>query len=282
MVPEPLVEGRSPRRGWMLAAAVVLVLVVGIGAVALVAGRGGGEGGDADAYSLAAASQRTANADTVVYEMTMSVGALGEVRMDGGVDNEAQLMTLTMDMGALSGDDASMEMIVDVGGGVAYVRADEFGEMLPMDAEWFSMDLETLAAMNGESLADLQDQFAVDPTDTATLFQDVEAVEVGIEEIDGQQVKHYRVDIDVEAALAATPQAQQQLDDAGMAGELPDTITYDVWVTEDNQLRRLTFELPVMGETMRTQLDMTSVDEPLEVEIPTGDAVADITDLIGS
>jgi hypothetical protein len=38
----------------------------------------------------------------------------------------------------------------------------------------------------------------------------------------------------------------------------------------------------VMGETMRTQLDMTSVDEPLEVEIPTGDAVADITDLIGS
>lgn len=287
VVPEPVAPKRSGRT-WALLVAVVAVLVAGVGAFFLLSG--GGDGGDADGavdgaqYSLAAAAQQAAEARTVTFDMEMEAGPLGALTMTGAADRDAQLMTMSMDMGDVMGiGEGSVEMILDVAGGVMYMSADGFGDMMPVQAEWFSIDLATMAEMNGQSLDDLRDEFAFDPTASAALLLGEDAVELGIEEIDGEQVKHYQVTVDLAAALAATPQAQQQLDESGLGlgDELPETIVYDVWVTGDNRLRRMAFELPVMGEELRTRMDFRSVDEPLEVEIPDASDVVDLTEMMG-
>lgn len=280
ITPEPVIAPRKQRRPWALVAAVLVVLVAGVGALLALAG---GSSGDSDgSYALAAAAQEVADAGTAQFEMVVSVGSLDDVTMTGAIDNDAQLMTMSMDLGDAVGVEGSMEMIIDVAGGVMYVSADGFGAPIPTEAEWFSMDLATVAEMSGGSLEDLQDLAAVDPLASAELLLDENATEIGTEEIDGESVMHYQVSIDLEETLAANPQAQQQLDDAGIDGDLPETIVYDVWVTADDELRRIVFEVPVLGETLQYQLDLRSVGEPLDVEIPSGDNVFDLTDLFGA
>ncbi len=283
MVPQPQTAG-GRRRGWILAAAVVAVLAIGIGALVVIAS-GGGDETDAAQYSLGAATEQAAQAHTVTFDMAMTAGGFGEMAMSGAIDNEAQLMTMSMDVGVVMGagaDGGTMEMILDVAGGMMYMNADQFGELFSADAPWISMDLETMAAMSGQSLDDLRSQFAVDPTESVSVLDEANAVEVGMEDIDGESLMHYEVTVDLADALAANPQAQQQFDELEeLDGELPESIVYDVWVTADNELRRMVFELPVMGDTMRMQLDMRASDEPLDVTIPSGDEVMDITEMMG-
>jgi hypothetical protein len=62
---------------------------------------------------------------------------------------------------------------------------------------------------------------------------------------------------------------------------LPGSVTLDVWVTADNQLRRVSFDTEVAGQPIAMQLDMNASDEPLGVELPAESEVVDLTDLLG-
>ncbi len=173
-----------------------------------------------------------------------------------------------------------MAVLVDGSTGVLYLDASALGGFLPDSAGWVSIDLSALAEQSGQPLDDLQDEFALDPSDIARSLLDTEnAVEVGVDTIDGVEVRHYEVSVDVAAALAAVPQAE--LDPAIDDIELPDTITYDVWITADNQLRRVSFGTEIAGQTIGMQLDMTTSDEPLDVELPSDGDVVDLTGLLG-
>ncbi len=86
-------------------------------------------------------------------------------------------------------------------------------------------------------------------------------VEVGNETIDGVDTVHYEVTVDVADAIAASPQAGSKLGEVGV--DLPDTVTYDVWVTSDNQLRRASFDVTVADQTVAMVLDMRPSDQPL-------------------
>jgi hypothetical protein len=54
-----------------------------------------------------------------------------------------------------------------------------------------------------------------------------------------------------------------------------------VWVTADNQLRRVSFDLDVAGQSIAMQLDMTTSNEPLDIELPADSDVFDLTGLLG-
>lgn len=278
--PQPTAPAPRSSRVWVRAVAALAVLAAGIGALVVLAG---GDGADAAPYSVAAATAQAADASAVSFEITMSAPSIGELAVDGAVDYDAQLMTMSLALGGVFGADGeAFDMILDVAGGVMYMSTDQFGEALPIEASWVSMDLEALAAITGQSLDGLRDQFAVDPAASAELLVGSEAVEIGLEEIDGEQVKHFQFSVDVASVLAANPQLQPQLDElAEVGGELPDVVVYDVWVTEGNELRRMAFEMPVMGETLRTQIDLRSIGEPLDVTLPTGSDVVDVTELLG-
>jgi hypothetical protein len=277
------------RRTFALVAAAGAVMALGLAAVVAFAAGGSGDGGDvAEPYSLIAAAENTIAARTVEFDLTVAASELAEITVSGAVDNESQLVSVTTDLSSLLalGDmpipfgGGDVTVLVDGSTGVIYLDASALGGFLPDSAGWVSIDLGTLAEQSGQALDDLQDEFALDPGDIARSLLDTEgATEVGVDTIDGVEVRHYEVSVDVAAALAAVPQAEI---DSGIGDiELPDTITYDVWVTADNQLRRVSFGTEIVGQTIGMQLDMTTSDEPLGIELPDDGDVFDLTGLLG-
>ncbi len=264
-------------------------MALGIGAFVALAGSGSGDGADvAEPYSLIAAAESTITARTIEFDLTVSASDLAEITVSGAVDNDSQLVSITTDLSSLMalGDmplplgGGEMTVLVDGATGVVYLDAAALGGFLPDNAGWVSIDLGALAEQSGQALDDLQDEFAFDPSDIARSLLDTDnATEIGVETIDGVEVKHYEVSVDIAAALAAVPQAE--LDPAIADIDLPDTVTYDVWVTADNQLRRVSFATEVAGQTIGMQLDMTTSDQPLGVELPADSEVVDLTGLLG-
>ena len=280
---------RGRRRPFALLAAAGAVLVLGLVALVAIAADGSDDGADiAEPYSLIAAAESTITARTVEFDLTVSASDLADITVSGSVDNESQLVSVTADLSSLLalGDTpipfggGDMTVLVDGSTGVLYLDASALGGFLPDGAGWVSIDLGTLAEQSGQALDDLQDEFALDPSDIArSLLDSEDAVEVGTDTIDGVEVRHYEVSVDIAAALAAVPQAE--LDPAIGDLELPDTVTYDVWVTADNQLRRVAFSTEIVGQTVGMQLDMTTSDEPLGIELPADGDVFDLTGLLG-
>ena len=272
-----------------LIAAAGAVMALALVALIAFAGSGSDDGADvAEPYSLVAAAENTITARTVEFDLTVSASDLADITVSGAVDNESQLVSVTTDLSSLLtlGDTSipfgggDMTVLVDGSTGVIYLDASALGGFLPDSAGWVSIDLGTLAEQSGQALDGLQDEFALDPSDIARSLLDTEdAVEVGVDTIDGVEVRHYQVSVDIAAALAAVPQAE--LDPAIGDIELPDTITYDVWITADNQLRRVSFGTEIVGQTIGMQLDMTTSDEPLGIELPADGDVFDLTGLLG-
>ena len=289
LVPTAAPAPGGRRRPVALVVAVVAMMALGIGAFVALAGSGSGDSADvAEPYSLIAAAESTITARTIEFDLTVSASDLAEISVSGAVDNDSQLVSITTDLSSLLalGDmplpmgGGDMTVLVDGATGVVYLDASALGGFLPDSAGWVSIDLGALAEQSGQALDDLQDQFALDPSDIARSLLDTDnATEIGIETIDGVEVKHYEVSVDIAAALAAVPQAE--LDPAIADIDLPDTVTYDVWVTADNQLRRVSFGTEIAGQTIGMQLDMTTSDQPLGVELPADSEVFDLTGLLG-
>lgn len=289
LVPTAAPSPRGHRRAFALVAAVGAVMALVLAALVAFAGGGSDDGADvAEPYSLIAAAENTIAARTVEFDLTVSASDLAEVTVSGAVDNESQLVSVTTDLSSLLalGDtpipfgDGEMTVLVDGSTGVLYLDASALGGFFTDSAGWVSIELGALAEQSGQALDDLQDEFALDPSDIARSLLDTEgAVEVGVDTIDGVEVRHYEVSVDVAAALAAVPQAE--LGPAVGDIELPDTITYDVWITADNQLRRVSFGTEIAGQTIGMQLDMTTSDEPLGIELPADGDVFDLTGLLG-
>lgn len=289
LVPVAAPSPRGRRRAFALVATAGAVVAVGLVALVAFAGSRSDDGADvAEPYSLIAAAENTIAARTVEFDLTISASDLADIAVSGAVDNESQLVSVTTDLSSLLalGDTpipfggGEMAVLVDGSTGVLYLDASALGGFLPDNAGWVSIDLSALAEQSGQPLDDVEDEFALDPSDIARSLLDTEdAVEVGVDTIDGVEVRHYEVSVDVAAALAAVPQAE--LDPAVDDIELPDTITYDVWITADNQLRRVSFGTEIAGQTIGMQLDMTTSDEPLDVELPSDGDVVDLTGLLG-
>lgn len=289
LVPAGAPSPRGRRRTWTLVSAGAAVMALGLAGLVAFAGSRSDDGtGVAEPYSLTAAAENTIAARTVEFDLTVSASDLAEVAVSGAVDNESQLVSITTDLSSLLalGDTpipfggGQMSVLVDGSTGVVYLDASSLGGFLPDNAGWVSIDLGALAEQSGQALDDLQDEFALDPGDIARSLLDTDrATEVGLDTIDGVEVTQYEVSVDVAAALAAVPQAE--LDPAVGDIELPDTITYDVWVTADNQLRRVSFGTEIGGQTIAMQLDMTTTDEPLGLELPADGDVFDLTGLLG-
>jgi hypothetical protein len=145
---------------------------------------------------------------------------------------------------------------------------------LPTD--WISMDLSNIPG-GDQSFGSLASS---NPLDTAKLFDSAKKVQdKGVEEIDGEKVKHYVVTVDLAAALAASPEARKQFEQLGT--DLPDTLDYDVWVTEDNSLRRLAFTMEAVGQTLSTEMTVTDIGTIDPIVLPAPDDVTDMSELLG-
>lgn len=276
--------GSHRRRGPLLVIAVAAIVALGIGGFVAVAGSGGNGGvslPEVQPFSLAAAAQDTITSRSVAFDLTVTTADRGNVSVSGAVDTETKVMTATTDLSGLLGlgdanllGDSKIDVLYDSANTTAYLDAGALAPMLPAGTTWISANLSSFEDQAGGSVDDM----LVDPSAVARALLDSDnVVEVGQDTIDGVDTVHYQVTVDVAAALAASPQAGSKLTDSGV--DLPDTVTYDVWVTADNQLRRASFDVTVAGQNVSMVLNLKPSDQPLDVQVPT-DAF-DITGLLG-
>ena len=63
-------------------------------------------------------------------------------------------------------------------------------------------------------------------------------------------------------------------------GELPDEVVYDMYVTKDNQLRRISIDLDVGTTVVKLDVVVTPIEGPLVIELPTDADVTDVSELM--
>jgi hypothetical protein len=263
----------------VLAVAVTALLALGIGAAAGMA-TGGDDAVSARTatavplFSLASATESTLAARTVEFELTATLPGVGDAAMSGVVDNETGLVAVRGDVSDLLPDTMGTELPLGgeveliVADDVAYVGASGLSELLPIETPWISLDLAVLAEKTGTDSDDLPG-IAIDPRDIAQVLLDADDVtEIGPETIDGEETVRSRVVLDLGDPLASLPEMEGALDEQLDGVELPETVSYDVWVTADNELRRVALDLDVAGQGVGFVLDLTTSDEPPAVEIP--------------
>ena len=268
-------QPKKRRTGLLVGVAVLLVAVVGAGGFFLLRG----DDDEKETFSLAAAGAPPADAQHVAFSMTMSV-MWQDIVVDAEADVPSGLTRMTMDFGDALGTEGVIDIISDSNARVVYFSSDLFSTLgLEVDTEWIKLD-EAFMQENGGTDASIFETANIgNPLDAGELFANAKSVtDLGYDEVDGVRVKHFEVVVDAAAALDVSPQLQQQFDE--LSGELPDVLTYDVYVDEQNQIRRTTNELEAGGSKLTTDIVIKQVTEPIVIEVPAAEDVTAINDPI--
>jgi hypothetical protein len=83
---------------------------------------------------------------------------------------------------------------------------------------------------------------------------------LGPEDVDGEQMDHYVLTVDGKAAAKAQ---------GAPAGSVPRSLTYDLWLDEDDLMRRMEYSMQGGGVT----LTMSDWGKPVTVEAPPRGAI---------
>ncbi len=236
------------------------------------------------AQIVRAAPDTAAAQDTVYVEAEIEISGMPgfdsiTTKMDGAVDfanNRASMTSSVM----------GLEMEVIQSGSVMYMRMDGL-----IDG-WVKMDY---AEMLGDAAAQqlLGNSNSNDPAATlANLRGAADSVEeLGKEEIRGVRATHYRASIDATKALEELRDAT----DGELASELIELAStmyknpyfMDVWIDDDNLVRRMSFTLETTGEGATAQfaglkttmtMDYYDYGKPVDITIPDDSEVTDWSD----
>jgi hypothetical protein len=240
--------------------------------LALTAACGGGdEATDASSSSESSESAETSDqpydADTIIPAMQEALGDETSARIQMELTGQAELsidgsMAMTDEF-----EDGEMELTVDVQGqalemrqvdGLIYVS----GPPATPEGKWLEVDPSDPKDPVAPQFAGLAK--SGDLTTTFDAFREglTDVEYVGEEEIDGEATDHYVFTVDAAAAAKAQDQP--------MAPGMPEELSYDVWLTQDDLMRRVKFELGPVAATV----DATEWGEPVDVEAPpAGDIV---------
>jgi hypothetical protein len=245
---------KRKRTALTVVGAVVAVAAVGLGVFFAT------RGDDApERYSLTAAASNAEDVTNVAYEMEVGTSG-GSMRTVGRMDTAQHLMAMEM-----SGDLLGVEMtaIFDMDTKMMYVDSSLFIDQgLDVPTQWVSVDMSDNPSMQ-QSFGNLDQN----PLAVASAFEKAKSVvEIGMDKVQGDDVKHYKVTVDSQVALDANPSLQDQLD--ALDTELPDTITYDVYIDAENNMRRLSYDLELAGEAMTFDMLFTAVGDIEPIELP--------------
>ncbi|MBI5087943.1 MAG: hypothetical protein HZB15_03480 [Actinobacteria bacterium] len=278
--PPPPPSRRHRRR-----AAIVAVLVLAAMAAAATLTVVLRDDAAAAAYSLDMAAIDVQDTSTVTYDLDMSTSDGMDLHYEIAMDLDRELSSITMDT-----DGTEWVYVMDLGDGVVYVDAaamETLGADVA-DADWVSFDLDDMVGSD----EDITGVYGLgeNPLDATGLFDQAEEVDdLGFEDINGQEVKHYEVTFDEEDLLGFDTSDLESSDlgaDLHTSGFVNDgetdpegKVVYDVYVNEWNEIVQLTYGMDFLGEWVSVDLTVTSVDEAVDIEVPRSSTVIDGDDL---
>jgi hypothetical protein len=193
-------------------------------------------------------------------ERLRSPGAdtLGSFSLAMEMDLEGQAMSME-GVADLRGEDPAMDISMTVPGMGALEMILVDGSMfiavpgVTQEGQFIQMTQEELGMAGGGDLTGAVD---MDRTWDAWEAGTESVTFVGVEDVDGDPMEHFRLEVDTESAMDASGETQ--------GPGMPPTITYDVWVDDDDLMRQLDFELD--GVTVELRID--DWGEPVDVQAP--------------
>lgn len=264
-------EPKKRRSGLLLGVGILAVAAIAAGGFLLLK-KDTAEAG----FSLAKASAAAQETKAVAFSMT--IGAMGQtITAEAETDSDSGLSHIVMNLGQVAG---SMEMVLDTNGKAVYFKSDLLAGRAPVDTAWVKMDSAFMAnhpEVGGEAIFESADMG--NPLDAGAMFENAKSVtEIGFDEVDGVKVKHFQVVVDTAAAMKVSPQLQKQVDQ--LKGDIPKELTYEVYVDEQNQIRRTTIDMVTAGQTTSVDVVIKPQTEPIVIEIPDPSDVTDFADLM--
>ena len=263
---------RKSRKGLITAVAVLVVAGLGVGGFFLL------RGDDTVAFALDVAAQRAADAPGLTSHIETE--ALGQtISIDGTVDNESGLLEMKMDLGGMLGTDAALTAVVDPDNTTIYMSTDAFGEMISgvTDKKWVKIDQKALDEA-GQDGAVFDQLGSAGQIDAAALLDGAKKVtDLGLTTLQDEQVRHYEVVVAVADVQGLGDLLESQTGD--LDAVLPDEITYDLYVTEDNELRRIAYDIDLGVAKVSVDVTQHLLDTAPGIAVPPDDEVVDISEL---
>ena len=237
--------------------------------LALMAACGGGESAtDTPGESTESASESASessgepyDAETIIPAMEGALGEASSARIQMDLSGQAEMSMDGQMAMAEEFADGEMELTLDIQGqsldlrlvdGLIYVS----GPPATPAGKWLEVDPQDPQDPLAQQFAGLTQSGDLNTTFDAFKAGLQEVEYVGEEDIEGDAVEHYVFTVD--AAKAAEAQGQP------MSPGMPEALDYDVWLTQDDLMRRVAFDLgPVKAE-----VNATEWGEPVDVEAP--------------
>lgn len=195
------------------------------------------------------------SASTAKMSMTMDLGE-SPIEAEGEMDYSGDEISMDMTMDSAMTQEPLQLVLVD---NVMYMN---MGQM--SNQKYIKYDLSDPKNLppGMEGMADQLDPLAafdsLDEALTSVTF-------VGDEDVDGEELGHYELTMD-------TSKIETMADVPSSAG-LPDEITYDLWLDDDNRMRQMNMVME-MATTAEIEAKIFEWGEPVEIEAPAkGDVV---------
>jgi hypothetical protein len=202
---------------------------------------------------------------TAHLEMKMSVGEQLTTDATGEIDYTTTPPSLQMDMD-IPGAGTTDMVFVD---GIIYMK---LGEM--SGGKYWKVDPADEDGMLG-GMGKMLNQS--DPVGA------LEAMKPGIdkvtfdgeEDVDGRDLDHYELTIDMETVMKSFGGDLP----SEAASAMPKSVTYDLWLDDENRFAKMTMAYPVLDQQTSTEMSLDDWGKDVSIEAPPADEVTDMPDM---
>ena len=259
--------------------------------LATIAGACGNGGSQTPQEIVFATASETADAGSSKIAMTIGLGEAAaaqgmpsSIEAEGSFDYESRRGLLTMGLPLQPGQapvDVEMRLLENT----MYMKFPAQMSAAFGGKPWVKIDLEAAAKAAGADLGALSSAAAADPTQSLAQLRGVsdDVTEVGEEELRGVKVTHYRLTINVEKAIAETPEAQREALRSSLEKIGAETLPAEVWIDDDGRLRKMTQQISVDGAgTTEVTIELFDFGTEVDVEAPAEVDVVDLTSMLTS
>jgi hypothetical protein len=203
---------------------------------------------------------------TAHVTMKVGLGSMGEMSGEGDLDYTADPpeIAMTMDLPMGGGDSKAEVRFVD---GVFYMSlgnlsGNKFWKLDPSDSDSPLGDMGSML-----------DQ--VDPMGSLKKMEPaIETVTyTGGDEVDGRSLDHYELTVD------PAEYAKEMELPAEAKSQLPDELTYDIWLDDESRLAKMHMDLPVAGTESTVDITASDWGKDVSIEAPPADDVTEMPDM---
>jgi len=265
------------------------ILTLAAGLLLVLAACGGddsnGDGSSGDrspAEVLAAAGTATDEVGTARIASDQVTSAQGQeftTTVEGIVDLATGDSDSTLEL-AVPGQEPQSSQLLTVGS-IAYIETSALPGA-PTDAEWISIDFESVGAQMGINLEAFRQNGAAQ---LAYLSEVADVEEVGAETVRDAETTHYRFTTDIAALAESGPQelraSYEQLVEITGAKEIPT----QVWIDGDDRVRRIVTEVEIEQQgqqvTQQSTVEYYEFGVEVDVQAPPEEDTVDLTELGG-